>query len=77
MTTHVTLSQAKDQLAELVAKAKRGELVVIEDSDHVHLELVVSRAKKPRVFGQHAGKGRVADNFNDPLPESIWSGQPL
>lgn len=35
-----------------------------------------SIASKPsRVMGLFEGKGRISDDFNEPLPDEFWSGK--
>lgn len=29
-----------------------------------------------RIFGQFKGQGTVPEDFNEPLPESYWTGEP-
>jgi antitoxin (DNA-binding transcriptional repressor) of toxin-antitoxin stability system len=74
MATHVNIADADRHLTELIALAKQGEEVVIEDEDRTPIKLVVVKPKKQRVFGQHEGRGWIADNFNDPLSEDFWFG---
>ena len=74
MATHVNIADADGHLTELIALAKQGEEVVIEDEDRIPIKLVVARLKKQRVFGQHEGTGWIADNFNDPLSDDFWLG---
>jgi Protein of unknown function (DUF2281) len=31
--------------------------------------------KKPRVFGQYAGRITMSADFDDPLPDSFWLGE--
>jgi hypothetical protein len=30
---------------------------------------------EPRILGLHRGMGTISDDFNDPLPDSFWSGE--
>jgi Protein of unknown function (DUF2281) len=32
-------------------------------------------AKRSRIMGLFEGKGRISDDFNEPLPDEFWSGQ--
>ena len=32
-------------------------------------------AKQSRVMGLFEGKGKISDDFNEPLPDEFWSGQ--
>ena len=74
MATHISIADANGHLTELIALAKQGEEVVIEDEDRTPIKLVVAKPKKQRVFGQHEGMGWIADNFNAPLSDDFWLG---
>ena len=45
-------------------------------------ESLTSRHQAPpplpvrRIFGKFKGKGTVPEGFNEPLPESYWTGEP-
>ena len=74
MATHISIADANGHLTELIALAKQGEEVVIEDEDRTPIKLVVAKPEKQRVFGQHEGMGWIADNFNAPLSDDFWLG---
>ena len=66
-----TLATAKENFEEMIEHAQEGLKVYFTDRDGCEYELLVKRmpSKKPRVLGTLRGKIRVADDFNDPLPE--------
>ncbi|MDD5297679.1 MAG: hypothetical protein PHU46_12270 [Rhodocyclaceae bacterium] len=35
----------------------------------------VASQKQERVFGQFQGKGQVPADFDEPLPETFWTGE--
>lgn len=69
---NVDLDEAKARLAELVNAAASGEDVVIQgDGASVRLVPVLKR----RIAGLNAGNILyIADDFDDPLPDSFWFG---
>ena len=67
MTT-VTFAEAKDHLAELLAKAARGEEVVISGDDGSVFKLVLSETaptKKRALVGSARGQIWMADDFDE------------
>lgn len=72
MTT-MTLDQAKDQLADLLAKAADGEEVVIVRDDGSTFTVVPTKApsrKRRGLVGSARGKIWMADDF-DEIPEGF------
>ncbi len=71
-TSHqVNMHEAKTRLSELVARAERGEEVIIARNGKPVAKLtpVNGDRPKPRVFGRDRGKFTVPENFNEPDPE--------
>lgn len=74
-TKHVTVSEANGRLEELIAAAKRGEEVIIENDEHEQVQLVMMpRKRTPRVLGLHEGLVEIGEGFNEPLPDRFWFG---
>lgn len=72
MTT-ITVDEAKDQLADLLAKAAEGEEVVIVRDDGSAFALVPSNivsGKRRGFVGSLQGKIWLADDFDD-IPEGF------
>lgn len=70
MDTAVTIAEAKEQLEELIARARRGEVVTIDDgkgSVRVVAEHVSPRPK--RIAGQWIGKIQVPARLLEPLTD--------
>lgn len=66
----VNMHEAKTHLSRLVARALRGEEVVIAKAGKPVVKIVpVEREKKERVWGTEAGKIVIHEGFDDPLPE--------
>ena len=78
MTT-VTIHEAKTQLSRLIARAERGEEIIIARGKEpvVRLSPVGVNRRRP-VFGALKGALNVPDSFFfDPLPEEelgLWEG---
>ena len=78
MTT-VTIHEAKTQLSRLIARAERGEEIIIARGKEpvVRLSPVGANRRRP-VFGALKGKLNVPDSFFfDPLSEEelgLWEG---
>ena len=66
----VTAEEAQDHLADLIAKAMKGETVVITQDGHQTVQLVPveRRASRPQ-FGSARGLITIADDFDEPLEE--------
>ena len=78
----VSIAQAKEHLEELIARAAKGEEVLISDPalGTVRLQSVGSTQHKrqKRVAGHLAGQFRVPEGLFDPLPEDElrrWTGE--
>mgnify|MGYP001488426739 CR=1 FL=1 len=73
----VTVAEAATRLLELISLAEQGEDVVIAHEDQPKVKLVpVGQGSKKRIFGQHRGKIRMRPDFDDPLPDDFWLGDP-
>lgn len=72
-TRTVNIYEAKTQLSKLVDLASTGTDVVIARNGKpvARLTTIEQPRKKPIVYGLLEGKGWIADDFNDPLPEEI------
>ena len=69
MTAHVSIAQASAELAGLVARAERGEEIVVMRDGRPVARLVPHREPKPLVFGDLAGL-YISDDLS--LPESVF-----
>ncbi len=68
--TKVNMHEAKSRLSKLVEMAKNGEDVVIANNGTPEVRLVPIEKEPKEWFGMDAGKGWIADDFNE-LPEDI------
>ena len=68
----VNLYEAKTHLSSLVDRAAAGEEIVIAKGGRPLARLVPMDARTaPRRLGHLAGKVRVADDFDAPLPNDV------
>lgn len=68
----VNVHEAKTTLSKLVDRAGAGEEILIAKAGKPVARLVPLREKrKPRKKGLLKGKIRIADNFDEPLPEEV------
>ena len=72
----VNIYEAKTQLSKLVDIAAGGTDVVISRNGKPIARLTSLKAKEKRLAGLGAleGKGWIADDFDDPLPEEVLAG---
>jgi prevent-host-death family protein len=69
----INVYQAKTRLSELIDRAAAGEEIVIARHGRPIARLVSykPRVAKRRKLGLLAGKLKVPDNFDDPLPDDV------
>ncbi|MGH7899429.1 MAG: type II toxin-antitoxin system Phd/YefM family antitoxin [Candidatus Binatia bacterium] len=74
----VTIEEAQGNLAELIENANAGDEVILAKGDEPVAKLVALPRKQPtgkpppRTVGDFRGRIRMADDFNDPLPDEFW-----
>ena len=72
MTKPVNIFEAKTNLSKLVAKAEKGEDVIIARAGKPVVRLTqFESVKKPIRFGGLKGKIWIAEDFDAPLPEDF------
>ena len=70
--TQVTVQEAQEQLAQLIALVQMGEDVLIVDGKSPLIQLTLPSPQKwTRVPGQDEGLFIIPDDFDDPLPDEI------
>ncbi|HUP42432.1 MAG TPA: type II toxin-antitoxin system prevent-host-death family antitoxin [Thermoanaerobaculia bacterium] len=68
--SRVSIHEAKTHLSRLVDEAVRGGEVIIARGNKPLVKLVpVAEARPPRRLGTAAGKVRMSEDFDEPLPE--------
>lgn len=72
MPKPVNIYEAKTHLSELVERAQKGEEIVISKAGRPVARLLpLARVSERRVPGNWAGKVRMAEDFDAPLPASV------
>jgi prevent-host-death family protein len=70
--TEVNVHEAKTHLSRLLARVEAGEEIVISRAGTPVARLVPARrSRAARRPGRFAGRGRIADDFNAPLPADV------
>lgn len=70
----IPLSETEGRMAELVGRVEKGEEVVILRDGEPVAKLVPLQSvpeKRPIRFGLAKGQIKVADDFDDPLPDDL------
>jgi len=77
MTKTVSLSEAQTQLQGLLALARNGDEVIIEENGEPAARLIPIEKKelKERVLGLREGQVWTSDDFDEQLPDSFWLGE--
>jgi prevent-host-death family protein len=71
----VNVHDAKTHLSQLLARVEAGEQILISRAGRPVARLVAARrARARRRPGRFVGKGRIADDFNAPLPPEVLAG---
>ncbi len=69
----VKAAEAQEHLQDLFDRVRAGEEVLISEGDRVFAK--IAPVKKKRTPGLTPGVARMAPDFDDPLPDSFWSGE--
>ena len=73
--TQVNVHDAKTHLSRLLLRVEAGEEIVISRAGRPVARLVAARRPRGRREpGRFVGKGRIADDFNAPLPPEVLAG---
>lgn len=68
----VNIHEAKTHLSKLIDAVMRGEVIIIAKAGKPAAKLVPITVEKPkRKPGMLAGKIKIADDFDAPLPDDI------
>jgi len=72
----IDIADAQGDLAALISLAHAGTEVVLTQADQPVARLVALPAPSAtRVPGLHPGAIWTSDDFDEPLPDALWSGE--
>jgi prevent-host-death family protein len=71
MPSTYNMHEAKTQLSRLAERAANGEEIVIARNGKPLARLVPVAEHRPRQLGFWAGRVRVGEDFDEPLPEDM------
>lgn len=74
--TQVEVHDLPARFAEVLALAAAGTDVIVTDGNIPRARLLPLPGGVGRVPGLHQGAIQAADDFDAPLPEEFWTGQP-
>ncbi len=76
MTKTVNVNEAQTQLRGLLALARNGDEVIIEENGEPAARIVPIQKNEPkeRVLGLREGQVWTSDDFDEELPDSFWLG---
>ena len=76
MTKVVDIAEAQSHLHGLLALARKGNEVIIEENGEVPVQLkpLLERSPKPMKLGLREGQGWTSDDFDNELPDEFWIG---
>jgi antitoxin (DNA-binding transcriptional repressor) of toxin-antitoxin stability system len=75
-TITIDVRDLPSRLAEVLSLAEAGTEVVVTEGDVARARLVPLTAGRERIAGLHPGAFKPAEDFDAPLPEEFWTGQP-
>lgn len=71
----VDIHDTQTLLSELVSLALEGnEVIIAEDNKPIARLVPILESKQPRIPGLNRGDIWTSDDFDEPLPESFWTG---
>ena len=77
MTKIVSINEAQTQLEGLLALARNGDEVIIEENGEPSARLIpIQKIKnKERILGLREGQVWTSNDFDEELPDSFWLGE--
>ncbi|QTA83616.1 Toxin-antitoxin system, antitoxin component [Desulfonema limicola] len=75
-TQVITISDLKNRIGDLITFITEGGSVILEKDSKPFARLIpISDKKKKRIAGLNKGEIWTSDDFDDPLPDSFWTGE--
>lgn len=71
----VSVHEAKTHLSRLLQRVEAGEEVVITRGGEPIARIVPLKTTLPREPGRLKGAVKIADDFDAPLPEELWTSE--
>ena len=77
MTKIVSISEAQTQLQGLLALAREGDEIIIEENGEPSARLIAIQKpqQKECILGLREGQVWTSDDFDDELPDEFWLGK--
>ncbi len=70
------VNELATRFADAVSITERGDEVVITAAGQPPMRLISMSAGGLRILGMHPGAAVMAPDFDDPLPDEFWLGDP-
>lgn len=75
-TTTVDVHEAQTRLVELLSLVTAGTEVIVTAGNTPLARIVPMGEATPRVAGLHSGTIWTSEDFDEPLPDTFWTGTP-
>lgn len=72
----IEIRELSQRFAEIIAQAGSGGEVIVTEGGTPKAVLRPLSPPKPRRAGLHSGAIQTAPDFDAPLPDEFWVGQP-
>ncbi len=76
MSTTIDIRELPARLGEALTIVSSGHEVLLTEGATPRARLVPCGGPGPRVPGLHPGAMQAAPDFDAPLPDEFWAGQP-
>ena len=76
VTKTVDITEARSRLPELLGLVIAGTEVIIVSGEQPLARLSPLMPGQKRIAGLNEGAAWVSEDFDDPLPDEFWTGEP-